>query len=174
MNKESAPSWRAASDGLHLGSVIALSFQRYLLANAPPLPAIPKSLGALGPAELDPGHFLVPVHVDEAVWLGIEFTEGSPALRLLVGDPKEWHEFTFEGGGSHLPEMVPALPGPMGMARFGAASTQCTTIELASLHRDVGRARVDFVEPATFDRLAARAPPEPARPEDGYGGWRLP
>ena len=174
MNEEPVPRWWAAPDGLHLATALTISFQRYLVTGAPPLPAIPKSLGALEPAELEPGHFLVPVHNNEAVWLGMEFLERSDSIRLLIGDRQEWYGSTFKGAEARGPEMVSALPGPRGTIRFGPSPSQCARLEIDPLRREVGRARVDFVDPETFEKLTARAPPRPAREEDAYGDWRLP
>ena len=166
--------WRALPEGLHFGSSLLISFQRYLVADAPALPDIPTSLGALNAVEVERGVFLVPVCDNEAVWLGIQFLKEDEPIRVLVGDPPEWHEFALACSISHGVETVAALPGPRGALRFGPLANECSTIEFDVPRQARGRARVEFVDLSTFERLAGRAAPAPARREDGYGGWRLP
>jgi hypothetical protein len=166
--------WRARPEGLRFGSSLALSFQRYLVADAPSLPAIPTSLGAVRPAKIGRDRFMLPLHPGEAVWLGIEFAQANDTIQLIVGDPPQWHEFTFEGSASRGVEMIAALPGPHGALRFGASSGQCAAIDLGAGPKQSGRARVEFVDPETFAQRTGRQAPGPPRREDGYGGWRLP
>jgi hypothetical protein len=166
--------WRARPDGLRLGSSLVISFQRYLVVDAPRLPAIPKSLGAVGPARTGRDRYIVPLHAGEAVWLGIEFLNGTHTIQLAGGDQRDLHEITIERSLSHGVEMIAALPGLPGALRFGPSSGQCAAIDLVPRAEGVGRARVAFVNPATFRQRTGRDPPRPARRDDGYGDWRLP
>jgi len=163
--------WTAAPSALALGQALKLSFQRYLIADAPPLPAIPRSLGVLEPALLDDRHFVVALHDEEGVWIAVEFGSTGPLVSIRCSNDDE------DGNGA-LVEQIPGSHRNWMVAGFDygdlrrIALDECASISIEAAHTD--EIQVDLVDPATFRRLTGREPPPPAKQEDGYGGWLLP
>jgi hypothetical protein len=167
----SEAGWRASRSGLLLDNAARLSFQRYLLADAPPLPALPTSLGSLEPFAIATGAFLVPLHEGEAVWIGIELASETSEARVIARGESEFEPFIARGTHGPLQTAVAGLERPPGAQRF--ALRPCGRSKL--LVEVAGRsAAIELISGAAYQRITGKVPPPPARPSDGYQGWRLP
>lgn len=162
----------ADSGALTFGGRVQVSFQRYLIDAAPPLPAIPTSLGAVAPNRIVDNRFAIALHEGEAVWLGVEVFS-AVTLRIKVRRAAQDAEVEVDPDPGGLPAMVAGVELASGMSRLDADQGPCE-IELQIAGADEEAVRVSLLDPAAFRTLTGLEAPPPARPDHGYGGWRLP
>lgn len=152
------------------GDALSISFQRYLIANAPPLPHIPQSLGALPPAATGPSSFLVPLHEGEGVWIAVEFGAGAPVLDVKAKAGPKVLAWRLSPHAPGKIELIAGAKAGRGELRFAARALNIVEVAAAR----AATAIVGLVAPGEFERRTGTAAPPPANANDGYGGWRLP
>jgi hypothetical protein len=165
-----AVRWRTKDAALMYGDALSISFQRYLIANAPCLPQIPQSLGALLPAATGPTSFLVPLHEGEGVWIAVEFGAGAPALDLKAKAGPKVQAWRLSAQSPGKIELIAGAKAGRGELRFTASALNI--VEAAAGR--AAKAVVELVAPDEFERRTGTTAPARAKAEDGYGGWRLP
>jgi hypothetical protein len=196
-SRELNSPWRIEPDGLHLGGLLRVSFQRCLRPAHGIHRAPPRSLGALPIGRNAEGELLVPMALNEAIWLGVS-TLGDSAY-LLVGAATEKHGLVnvrsgrplAEDGASHF-----SVSGPSAIQGIFRDSTTWWAFQRAPAEKAAvchwlflgpssappsGRNAAPFfqdgihlVDYDDFSRATGLEAPKPIDPADGYGGWLLP
>jgi hypothetical protein len=166
--------WTASRSGLLLHGRARLSFQRYLLAHAPPLPTVPTSLGSLEPHALTDDAFLVPLHQAEAVWIGVEFSSEATPLRIRAADEPKLLPITISSAGGSPLAAVACIASREGLRRFALSPHGVSNILVEVPDVDRVPASIQLIDPAGFGRITGQLAPGPASADDGYQGWRLP
>lgn len=166
--------WRTRDAALWLDDMLSVSFQRYLIGAAPPIPQIPQSLGRLDPVEVGDSSFVIPFHDGEAAWIAAEFLGELRAISIGAADPGDRSPVELGAGEAGAPAMIAGIEGKEGPRRFAPPPVGCETILIRAVGTLTGAARVRAVDPRTYLRLTGNRAPPPARARDGYQGWLLP
>ena len=200
MNPPDSPGsgWRIAPEGLFLGGLVRISFQRCLRPTDGIHHSPPQSLGALSLGTEASGELLLPLANDEAFWLGlsplprgavylfaIAETEARDRLNVCTGRP--WPEdsashFTIPGataingifrdaGTVWALQRVPAGEAPVCKRMSLRVIMPQTPHEGEHAAAAVWIRLVDYVNCSGATGLTA---PAPLDPDAGYGGWLLP
>jgi hypothetical protein len=179
------PAWAATRGGLTLGAGLTISFQRFLPGAAARLETTPTSLGALDPGIGCGGEFLVGIHPQEAVWLGVEGSCRWPALRAVAGRSGDLRDLASGRParlGAAIPiccermALLPGLPGEGGgYLPLTGSGLRLAFQPIASDRKRLGPiARVELVDAPEFAARTGRPAPAPADPRMGFRGRRLP
>jgi hypothetical protein len=179
------PAWAATRGGLTLGPSLTVSFQRFLPGGVARLETTPTSLGTLEPG-LERGElFLVAIHPEEAVWLGVEGSRQWPGLRAVAGRPGDLRDLASGrpapvGAATEIccerMALLPGLPdGRGGYRPLAGAGLRLAFQPVGPDRKSLGPiARVELVDAPVFAARTGRPAPPPADPRAGYRGWRLP
>ena len=184
------------AEGLRLGSLLVISFQRFRRPRDGVISAAPASLGALPVGASESGELLLPLADDEAFWIGVTPCIPATVVELAVHAELKGYGlvdvFSGEWCNPDATDMVrvPPVPAIDGIRRpdnsilaFARGSpderlSACDSVRFIAVtqDRDAGRAAasVRLVDYAAFEALTRSPPPSPLDPDAGYKGWWLP
>lgn len=182
------------AEGLRLGSLLVVSFQRFRRPLNGVIYAAPASLGALPIGVSESGGLLLPLADDEAFWMGL--TPCSPATAVDVAVKVELDGYglvdAFSGERCTLQATnmvrVPPMTAVDGIRRpdksalvfarvlGGEGLFACHSVQIIASGdgRDGASASVRLVDYSSFEDLTKSPPPSPLDPDAGYKGWMLP
>ncbi len=190
--------WRVEPEGLSLGALLRISFQRCARPSEGVHYRSPSSLGALPLFACGFNEFLLPIAEDEAVWFGLSTPNAQAPVQLLVKakthiqgtlnvcSGRPWQEDsashrTFLGistiDGIYRDDQTvwafqrcASTPGSPTCEELSLQARQHLSRQGEQASKEAG---VRFVDYAVFEAAAGYVPAALDR-NAGYGGWLLP
>ena len=160
--------WSGGAAGLQREGLL-VSFQRYARPTAGFVTDVPRSLGAL-PVAAAPKDFLLPLYLEEAVWIGVMVRQpGLLPLKLGLVGPN----------GRRIALASITRVGNAVIAGIDRGDGSFTSLYRRSAARFLVRAGLATtaiipVEPACYAEATGEPQPAPLDRAAGFGGYRLP
>jgi hypothetical protein len=194
----SSLQWRIEPEGLALGTLLRISFQRCVRPSDGVHYRSPSSLGALPLFACGFSEFLLPIAEDEAVWLGLSTPNAQAPVQLLVKAKTDSQGMLNAYSGRPWQEDNASHRSFLGISTIDGIyrddqtvwafqrcaptpeSPACERLSLQARQHPPRQgeqvsqeAMVRFVDYAVFEGAAGYVPP-PLDRDAGYGGWLLP